>query len=52
MKLIVPPLEIPDDAGFDPEIDIFKRENYGKSLLNLICNTDDELSIGIGCALG
>jgi len=52
MKLIVPPLNISDDDGFDPEVDIFDRKVFGESLLNLIKNTDGELVLALDAPWG
>ena len=41
MKLIIPDIEIQEDMGFDTSIDIFKRNDFGERLANLIENTDD-----------
>ena len=47
MKLIVPALVVPEDAGFHPELDIFGRKAYGESLHSLILNTSDELVVAL-----
>lgn len=52
MKLIAPPVEISEEAGFDPEIDIFGRRVFGEALLNLIRNTEDELVLALDAPWG
>ena len=36
MRLTLPPLEIDENEGFSDEKDIFKREQFGERLSNLI----------------
>ena len=36
MKLVVPEVKINRDAGFDAEVDIFRRKDFGERLANLI----------------
>ncbi len=45
MKLIVPPLIISEDEGF--EQDLFGRKAFGQSLKNVIINSDDALVISL-----
>jgi len=45
LKLTIPPLVIEKHDGFSK--DALGREEYGKSLLNLITNSDDELVIAL-----
>ncbi|MEM8676706.1 MAG: P-loop NTPase fold protein [Cyanobacteria bacterium P01_G01_bin.67] len=52
MKLTVPPLEIAPDEGFSADKDIFKRERFGKNLLNIIENINDELVLAIDAPWG
>lgn len=41
MKLLLPEIDIKEGSGFDSEIDIFKRKDFGERLANLIDNTND-----------
>lgn len=52
MQLIVPPLNISDEDGFLPEVDIFNRKTFGENLLNLIKNTDNELVLALDAPWG
>ncbi|MCU7933940.1 MAG: KAP family NTPase [Candidatus Thiodiazotropha sp. (ex Dulcina madagascariensis)] len=52
MKLIVPSLNIPEDAGFRHDLDIFKRKPFGEELLNLIRSTEDELVLALDAPWG
>lgn len=45
MKLVTPPLKVDEKDGF--KNDILGREEYGKALSNLICNSSDELVIAL-----
>ena len=45
MRVFPPPLEIGDDEGFDPAKDIFRRADFGHSLLALVSNVEDPLVI-------
>ncbi len=52
MKLTVPPLEINPNEGFSPDKDIFEREKFGRNILNLIENINDELVLAIDAPWG
>ena len=39
MKIVIPEIQIPADCGFDPDIDIFKRKDFGERLANLVENS-------------
>jgi len=52
MKLLVPPINISEEDGFLPEIDIFNRKPFGESLYNLVKNTDDELVLALDAPWG
>ncbi len=52
MRLTLPPLEIDENEGFSDEKDIFKREQFGERLSNLIENTNGELVIALDAPWG
>lgn len=52
MKLILPSLDLNSEAGFLPELDIFKRVEFGDDLLGLIEHTTDELVIALDSPWG
>ncbi len=52
MKLVLPTIQIQEDAGFEGEIDIFKRSEFGERLANLIQNTDDNPVFALDAAWG
>lgn len=45
MKIVIPPLEIEEDEGF--EKDALNRKSFGESLLNLVVRSSDELVISL-----
>ncbi|WP_199871810.1 KAP family P-loop NTPase fold protein [Vibrio anguillarum] len=45
MKLVVPPLDVAENEGFQK--DILRREAFGESLKNLVIRSDDELVISL-----
>lgn len=45
MRLVTPPLVVAEEDGF--KNDILRREDYGKSLLNLVTRSTDELVISL-----
>ncbi len=45
MKIVIPPLEIEEDEGF--EKDALNRKSFGESLLNLLVRSSDELVISL-----
>src|SRR5262245_57687123 len=47
MRIKPRPLQISDETGFDPSMDIFKRGILGERLANLLENTEESLIIGI-----
>lgn len=52
MKLTVPSIDIDNETGFSPEIDIFNRKGFGESLLNLISNADSHLVLALDAPWG
>lgn len=52
MKLTVPPLEIAPNEGFSPDKDIFERKAFGRNILNIIENINDELVLAIDAPWG
>ncbi|MEL6987697.1 MAG: P-loop NTPase fold protein [Cyanobacteria bacterium J06648_1] len=52
MKLTVPALEIDPKEGFSSDKDIFKREQFGRNILNVIENINDELVLAIDAPWG
>ena len=52
MKLTVPPLEINPNEGFSTDKDIFEREKFGRNILNIIENINDELVLAIDAPWG
>lgn len=52
MRLTVPPLEVDECSGFDSEVDIFNRAEFGKELVNLILNTENELVVALDSPWG
>lgn len=52
MKIIAPELEINDDTGFEPAIDIFKRSEFGERLANLIENAGGNPVIALDAGWG
>lgn len=52
MRLKTRPIEVSDETGFDPKIDIFERIEIGSRLASLLENTDEGLIIGIDGAWG
>ena len=52
MKLVLPEIHIKEEAGFDNEIDIFKRREFGERLANLIENTDDNPVFALDASWG
>lgn len=52
MKLVLPDLPITERTGFEPEIDIFKRAEFGKRLANLIENAGGNPVIALDAGWG
>jgi len=52
MKLILPEIVISSNQGFDREIDIFERKQFGERLANLIENASDNPVIAIDASWG
>lgn len=52
MRIVLPSIEIAEDSGFDPKIDIFKRAGFGERLGNLIANADDNPVIALDSGWG
>jgi hypothetical protein len=52
MKIKIPEIEISEITGFDPDLDIFKRKNFGERLANLVENATDSPVIAIDSAWG
>lgn len=52
MKLVLPDLPITESTGFEPEVDIFKRAEFGKRLANLIENAGGNPVIALDAGWG
>ncbi len=52
MRIKAKPLDISEDTGFDPSIDIFKRALLGERISTLLETTEEGLIIGIDGAWG
>ncbi|MDH5328269.1 MAG: KAP family NTPase [Gammaproteobacteria bacterium] len=52
MKLTVPPIAIADDEGFTDKNDIFKREDFGKRIANLVENSGGDLVLALDAQWG
>lgn len=52
MKVVIPELEISDDCGFSPEVDIFKRQGFGERLANLVENSGGNPVIALDSGWG
>lgn len=52
MKIVVPEIQISDDSGFSPEIDIFKRKDFGERLANLVENSGGNPVIALDSGWG
>lgn len=52
MKIITPEVQINADTGFEPSIDIFKREGFGERLANLIENAGGNPVIALDAGWG
>ncbi len=50
MRLTIPPIDVQN--GFDDDIDIFKRKQYGEALFDLITSTEDELVLALDGSWG
>lgn len=52
MKVVIPELQIADDCGFSPEVDIFKRAGFGERLANLVENSGGSPVIALDSGWG
>jgi len=52
MKLTVPKVEIAEDEGFSPEVDIFSRKDFGERLANLVEKSQGNLVIALDAKWG
>ncbi|WP_299005639.1 P-loop NTPase fold protein [uncultured Shewanella sp.] len=52
MKIVVPEIEFSDDCGFNSNIDIFKRKDFGERLANLIENSGGNPVIALDSGWG
>jgi hypothetical protein len=52
MKIVIPEIKISDDCGFHPDIDIFKRKDFGERLANLIENSGGNPVIALDSGWG
>lgn len=52
MKVVIPELQIADDCGFNSEVDIFKRADFGERLANLIVNSGGNPVIALDSGWG
>ena len=52
MKLTIPPIEIDEKEGFNPDKDIFLRKEFGERLVNLIAQSKGELVLAIDAQWG
>lgn len=52
MKIVLPEVQINDDTGFDPSIDIFRRKDFGERLANLIENAEGNLVVALDAGWG
>ena len=52
MKIVLPEIQINDDTGFDPAVDIFRRKDFGERLANLIENAEGNLVIALDAGWG
>jgi hypothetical protein len=52
VKIVSPEVQISNDTGFDPAIDIFRRKDFGERLANLIENADGNVVIALDADWG
>jgi dsRNA-specific ribonuclease len=52
VKIVSPEVQISNDTGFDPAIDIFRRKDFGERLANLIENADGNVVIALDAGWG
>ncbi len=52
MKILIPEIKIEETTGFDPNIDIFGRSDFGERLANLIESSDDNPVIALDAGWG
>lgn len=52
MKLTIPEINVNEEAGFDPNIDIFQRKEFGERLANLIEKSEGNLVIALDAKWG
>jgi predicted KAP-like P-loop ATPase len=47
MRIFLPELDVGPEDGFDPQIDIFKRAELGKSLTNIVTSITDPIVVAL-----
>lgn len=52
MKIVVPEVQISNECGFNPDIDIFKRKGFGERLANLVENSGGNPVIALDSGWG
>lgn len=52
MKISLPPVKINDDESFSNNKDIFRRKDFGESLMSLFENTQEELVVALNAPWG
>jgi len=52
LRLTVPELSVKAEDGFSPEIDIFKRKQFGERLSNLVVNSNENLVLALDSKWG
>ncbi|MGX2952789.1 P-loop NTPase fold protein [Shewanella sp. JL219SE-S6] len=52
MKIVTPEVQIDDETGFEPSIDIFERKEFGERLANLIENAESNPVIALDAGWG
>ena len=52
MKIVVPEIQISDECGFSPDIDIFNRKGFGERLANLVENSGGSPVIALDSGWG
>ncbi len=52
MKLTIPPIQIDEKEGFNPDKDIFSRKEFGERLANLVTQSKGDLVLAIDAKWG
>lgn len=52
MRLTVPEINLDNNEGFTPEIDIFNRKGFGDRLYNLVSNSNENLVLALDAQWG